>query len=44
MIVAILLLVVMIATRWGYISITARNAIKERFAHSTEQPDSLPRN
>lgn len=43
MIVVILLLAVMIATRWGYISMTAGNAIKERFAHPTEQADSLSR-
>lgn len=44
MIITILLLVVMIATRWGYISMTAGDAVKERFAHPTGQTDSLPRN
>lgn len=41
MIVVVALLVVMIATRWAYISRTAAQALRERFVPPAGQVDSL---
>ncbi len=35
------MLLVMIATRWAYISRTAKEAIRQRFVPPAEQADSL---
>lgn len=40
MVVVIVLLLVMIATRWGYISRTAGVAFQQRFAPDTEHTQS----
>lgn len=41
MIAVVAMLLVMIATRWAYISHTARQAIRQRFVPPAEQADSL---
>ena len=41
MIVVVVMLLVMIATRWVYISHTAGQAFRQRFVPPTEQADSL---
>lgn len=44
MIAVVAMLLVMIATRWAYISRTAKEAIRQRFVPPTEQADSCSRN
>ena len=41
MIAVVAMLLVMIATRWAYISRTAKEAIRQRFVPPAEQADSL---
>ena len=40
-IAVVAMLLVMIATRWAYISRTAKEAIRQRFVPPAEQADSL---
>lgn len=42
MIAVVVMLLIMIMTRWAYISHTAGQAIKQRFVPPVEQTDSLP--
>lgn len=41
MIAVVVMLLLMIATRWAYISHTAKQAVRQRFVPPTEQADSL---
>ncbi|WP_295940407.1 hypothetical protein [uncultured Alistipes sp.] len=41
MIIVVAMLLIMIATRWAYISRTAGQAIKQRFVPPAEQVDSI---